>query len=43
MSLMMHQKKKNLYGGLTVLLAVVIASLAWAQIVAVLSRCFSPF
>jgi hypothetical protein len=43
MSFTLQQKKKNLYGGLTILLAVVIASLAWAQIVAALSQCLSPF
>jgi UDP-N-acetylmuramyl pentapeptide phosphotransferase/UDP-N-acetylglucosamine-1-phosphate transferase len=43
MSFTVHQRKKNLYGGLAILLGVIIASLAWAQIVAALSRCFSPF
>ncbi|MGB2626494.1 MAG: hypothetical protein WAK20_06875 [Candidatus Acidiferrum sp.] len=43
MSLTIHQKKKNLYGGLTILLGVIMASLAWAQIVAAISHCFSPF
>jgi hypothetical protein len=43
MSLILQQKKKKLYGGLTILLAVIMASLAWAQIVAALSQCFSPF
>jgi hypothetical protein len=43
MGLTLHQKKKNLYGGLTILLAVILASLAWAQIVAAISRSFSAF
>jgi hypothetical protein len=43
MSFTIHQRKKNLYAALTILLGVAIASLAWAQIVAALSRCFSPF
>ena len=43
MSLTIHQKRKNLYGGLTILLGVVLASLAWAQIVAAISHCLSPF
>jgi UDP-N-acetylmuramyl pentapeptide phosphotransferase/UDP-N-acetylglucosamine-1-phosphate transferase len=43
MSLTLHQKRKNLYGGLTILLAIIIASLAWAQIVTGLSQCLSPF
>ncbi|HMD43108.1 MAG TPA: hypothetical protein VKH45_08540 [Candidatus Acidoferrum sp.] len=43
MNLTTHQKKKSLYGGLTILLGVIIASLAWAQIVAAISQCFSPF
>jgi hypothetical protein len=43
MSLTLHQKKKELYGGLTILLAVLLAGLAWAQIVGAFSHCFSPF
>jgi UDP-N-acetylmuramyl pentapeptide phosphotransferase/UDP-N-acetylglucosamine-1-phosphate transferase len=43
MSLEMHQRKKNLYGGLVILLGVALASVAWAQIAAALSRYLSPF
>jgi hypothetical protein len=43
MSLTLHQKRKNLYGALTILLTVILASLAWAQIVGAFSHCFSPF
>ncbi len=43
MSLVLQQKKKKLYGAIAILLGVVMASLAWAQIVGALSQCFSPF
>jgi UDP-N-acetylmuramyl pentapeptide phosphotransferase/UDP-N-acetylglucosamine-1-phosphate transferase len=43
MSLTMHQKKKSLYGGLTILLGVALASLAWAQIAEALAHCLLPF
>lgn len=43
MSLTMPQRKKGLYATLTILLGIVMASLAWAQIVSAISRWASLF
>ena len=37
------EQKKRLYWGLGILTAVVLTSVAWAQIHAAMTSCYSPF